>query len=380
MLGSFGQNKHSMIGLDIGTYAVKMIQFVKQANGLAVSASGCYRFSEPLHADHDQRREMLIEACNKIRHSAPFHGDRVVSAIPCDRIIYKNIRLPQMPPDERAEAVKWEAIDRLGLDENEVTIHFVTTGEVHHGGEARDEVIIMAVHNDHVQAHMDTLLAAHLQPSAIETTPTALCRAYARTVRRGGDQESVRALVDIGAKTSNVLIMRGNRIMFYKPIEVGGETLTEAVAGHLDLSKQDAWEIRQKVAGVMGEDEGDAALFGSTRRENIERAVQESVRPCLTELAKEIGLCLRYYSVTFRGSRPEALSLVGGESNDQKFIDVLREELDMEVDVVSPLNGIDLSHSGSSIERRGSQSEWAVATGLAMRERPSAVYRLRGAA
>ncbi len=104
----------------------------------------------------------------------------------------------------------------------------------------------------------------------------------------------------------------------------------------------------------------------------------EAIRTPVNELAKEIGLCLRYYSVTFRGGRPGQVELVGGEAAQPRLPELIAEQLEVDVALGKPLAGIELSSSQIAIERRGSQSEWAVAAGLALRRVGSG--RLRGVA
>ena len=238
----------------------------------------------------------------------------------------------------------------------------------------------MAVSDAVLQGHMDLLTGLGLRPVAIETEPTGLCRTFARLRRREDDQDQVRAVIDVGLTTSKVLILRGNRVVFYKPVQIGGHNLNQAVAKSLDLSLEDAAAMRGKIARGADESEQGQQLFGSTRRENVQRAVLEATRPIVTELANEAGLCLRYYSVTFRGARPSTIGLVGGESHDPQLASVIGEQLEIEAAPVAPLAGIDLSPSHVTIERRGTQGEWALATGLALRHLPTAAERLRGAA
>lgn len=369
------------IGLDVGSHAIRMIQLTQVGNTLAVQAGAAYELPADMPEDADERRRIIVAGVHKLRSMCPFVGRQVVSALPESVVTYKNIRIPQMPPDERAEAVRWEAIDRLGLDEETARVSYLEAGEVRHGDDVRDELIVMAATADSVEAHMQTLLEAGLDPLAIETTPAALGRVASRTNRREIDQQSVRAFIDVGKSQTNVMITRGNRVAFYKPIEVGGAQLNATVAKQLDLSLEDATAIRRKLAATDGDAGGDdQVLFGSTRRESVRRAVFECTRPILSELAKEVGLCLRYYSVTFRGARPEAIELVGGEASDPLLATVVGEQLSCEARVLEPLAGVDLSDPSIGVERRGKQSDWAVATGLALRQPGVTAKRLRGAA
>jgi type IV pilus assembly protein PilM len=89
------------------------------------------------------------------------------------------------------------------------------------------------------------------------------------------------------------------------------------------------------------------------------------------DLAREISLCLRYYTVTFRGARVERAIFAGGGAYEDVLIDVLRRQLVVEIEVAEPLRGFDLSSKRASLnfraDRRGMLCEWAVAVGLSLK-------------
>jgi type IV pilus assembly protein PilM len=166
-------------------------------------------------------------------------------------------------------------------------------------------------------------------------------------------------IVDIGAGGTKILILRGHQICFYRRLELGGAAMNEAVARTLNIAPQEAARLRREVArsaGTAADDTPERTL-----------AVTDAVRGVLLEIAKEIGLCLRYFSVTFRGSRPEHVLLTGGEANIPLVHETLAAELGGTVQVAQPLHNLDLSSETVRIERRGHLAQWAVATGLALR-------------
>ena len=87
----------------------------------------------------------------------------------------------------------------------------------------------------------------------------------------------------------------------------------------------------------------------------------ESVRPALDKLAHELSLCLRYYSVTFRGQPLSQMVLGGGEATDA-LAEWLAARLDLPCEVGNPLRPFD---KGPATGRDG---QWDVAAGLALRD------------
>jgi hypothetical protein len=86
----------------------------------------------------------------------------------------------------------------------------------------------------------------------------------------------------------------------------------------------------------------------------------------MEELGREIALCLRYYSVTFRGQRPQKLKLLGGEAADPLLLGVLNASLGIPVEAGRPLFSVDTSRM-DACDRMGFGSEWATAFGLALK-------------
>ena len=82
-------------------------------------------------------------------------------------------------------------------------------------------------------------------------------------------------------------------------------------------------------------------------------------------------MCLRYYTVTFRGKRIERAILTGGGGYEKILLDVMQRQLTVDVEVAQPLRGFDMSNERANLnfygDRRGLLCEWAVAVGLSLK-------------
>ncbi|MBI1367442.1 MAG: hypothetical protein GC162_02185 [Planctomycetes bacterium] len=381
MAGKWFAKKVMPIGLDLGASSVKMVQFASGSNGLYIAAAARYDLPPQAMREGPERFAALQTAVGELYASAPFTGRQVVSLLPDAVVQYKNVRMPMMPPDELASAVQFEANDRFNSANGPAAVQHVIAGEVHQGDETRLEVMLMAAPQATIDAYMNVFTENNLHPMALDVAPTALARCFGQGARRESDADTVRVLVDLGYASSKVLIMRGHQIAFYKGIDLGGRAINDAVAAHLKITPADAATLRRKkMLGLFDAASEDPKLFGSTRREDVDRALNDAVRPVLDDLAKEIGLCQRYHSVTFRGARSGEVHLCGGEAYDTQIASVISERLEVQTTVAEPLARIDLGDCKLMIERRGAMPEWAAAAGLALRGCASEANELRGAA
>jgi type IV pilus assembly protein PilM len=243
--------------------------------------------------------------------------------------------------------------------ENEtVQIRYLNAGEVRQGSDARQEVIVLAAKDAEVNDFIEQLHRCGVVVESLDFEPCSIYRTVDRFIRRREDEQEVHVLVDIGARRSQVLIGKGREISFYKPIDIGGNQLTEAVGRKLGITVDEARTLRHRFAKPMSDP--------AARKDPVRQTVFDGVRSLVEELAREISLCLRYYSVTFRGHRPNKLRLTGGEAADPNVLTLLNANLPLPVEATRTLRNADISVIPPH-ERDGDMSEWAVAFGLALK-------------
>lgn len=370
MFGGKWSKTKCPIGIDVGTRSVRMLQLERRdarkggpAAGYAVVAAALQELPDGLAPTGEPYHTAVTDAIRKMLGQSGFAGRRVVSCLPAPSVQYKNLRLPKMPPDELEAAVRWEASDRLQISRDDSAIQFFDAGEVRQGDELREEVILLAASTSAIEAHTRMLIGCGLEPLAIDVVPAALARyltVLSPQVSAGsGDDIQARVLIDVGYQSTKVLILREERIAFFKLINVGGRTFDQAVATTLGLSVTSAASLRQDVRQ-------SAANVAPERVE----AVKAAMRPAVVDLAREIGLCLRYYSVTFRGRRPESAVLVGGEALHSGLTQELSTGAGIHVSLGSELTAIDTGAAANVIRSGPERMEWAVAAGLSLRGEP----------
>jgi type IV pilus assembly protein PilM len=337
----FGQLRRdvSPIGIDIGHESIKMLQLARRGAGWQVSASGMHVFGDDVRRSPELRWRYAVGAIDSLLNSQPFKGRRAVAVLDPDQVQIKNTRLPRMPERELAEAIRWEAADRFPFDVNNGILHFVAAGDVRQGGEQRQEVLMFAAADNAVREQLRLLEQAGCQPVGMDATPVALARAAEHFWPVGPDADDpVRVIADLGGNNCLVVITRGDRIVFVKAIEIGSADLTRAVAEKVGTSHEDTFGLRLRMGGCseVGWQRSEDESVGEGSK--IHRAVTAAMRPVIERLAHEISLCLRYYSVTFRGHRPDSVTFVGGASHDQLLMQLLSEALGAPAIVGNPLS------------------------------------------
>jgi len=352
------------IALDVGADGVKLLQLQRANKTLAVTAAARRTFPDAAELPAERRRELTIGAVRDLLAGGGFRGRRVVTALHCDELGIKNVRLPSMAEAELPGAVAEEAAERLGYEAGQDELNYLRAGQVRTEAETREEVLLLTAKKDVVDQHLAMVEATGLRIEHIDAAPVALFRSFERFLRRRADENAVSVVIDIGLSGTRVVVGRGRRIVFIKPIDLGGVHLTKAVAKELKLSVQEAAELRAR----MRSDQEPAEPSGPRQgRATASWTLHDALRSQVAEVAREIQLCLRYCSVTFRGLRPHTVTLTGGEAYDGRFVELLREALNLECTVGAPLRGMDVSGVDLGSNRRGLLSEWALCAGLALR-------------
>lgn len=350
------------IGLDIGLDSIKMMQVEVVGGALAVRAAAKQAMpDEARQQPQDVRLAVAVDLVRQMIRSNGFAGRHVVTALPREIVQVKNLRLPQIPAAELAAAVQFEARNIFSFDTDAAAqVHHLHAGDVRQGLEVKQEVIVLAAKNEDVNHHLEQLHRCGVIVDSLDLEPCALYRSIERFMRRREDEQEAHVLVDIGVQRSLVVIGKGRDISFLKSIDIGGQQLNDAVSRKLGITLDEARQLRRRLI----EAPPDAAEPG--KRDPVRQAVVDATRSVMEELGREISLCLRYYSVTFRGHRPNRMRLTGGEASDPQLQALLNSSLTIPVEAARPLYSVDSARMKAA-DRRGTMSEWTLAFGLALK-------------
>ena len=365
------------IGLDIGHDSIKMIQLLVNGEQLSVIAAQKTRIDHGIN-DEREKNMFIVSAIKQMLAEGRFHGSNVVSSLPNDGLEITSLRLAEDQSDGIEQALRKEVVQRFGLDPDEDAMQYVIAGNVHQGDEIKNELILFAAANETIKSHIELLEQAGLKPVSIDTIPCALFRSFERSLRRQEDRERTVVFVDVGNQFTTVVFGRGGEISFVKQIPVGAEKFNEEIAAKLGVDVSEAEILREalqmeKSFSTPNHDlleqpaDGNEQKLEATTRQAIVDAASEVAE----ELTREISLCLRYYTVTFRGKRVGQAFFTGGGAYEYILLDVLKRQLAVEIEVAQPLKGFDMSRERGNLnfdsDRRGLLCEWAVAVGLSLK-------------
>lgn len=384
---------HQPIGLDIGHSSIKMIQLAVHGGHRSVVAAEKVQIPAEVNDDAEKKRDFIAESIKQMAEKGGFYGREVISCLANDELKIISVRLSETEQDEIEQVLKKEAAQRFGLKDAEDVINYLTAGEVKQGDEIKNELIVFAADKATIRNHIELLESAGLRPAGIDTVACALFRNFCCQLQRQEDKEHSAVFVDIGEMFTTVVFSRGEEVSFVKQIPIGVEKFNRQIASRLGVDIEQAGKLRhrlrsEKVASEVlagsdggsgwvpkadesalgsgfapaGDLAGQSSLDGSTRQ-----IIVDSISLVAEELAKEISLCFRYYTVTFRGMRVERAVFSGGGAYEDILLNILRQRLAVEVQVAEPLKGFDMMNVDLDGDRRSLLCEWTVAVGIGLK-------------
>ena len=316
----FGRAK-AVVGLDIGSSAVKAVELKAAGKGYKVVAFG----NEPIPPDSIVDGAIIDGGVvsDAIRRLFEQHGIKtkdVAASLSGSAVIVKKITLPQMTDAELAESIYWEAEQYIPFDTQDVNLDYQVT----EAGDSRGmmEVLLVAAKKEKIADYTAVISQAGRVPVVVDVDVFALQNAY--EANYGVRPDEVVVLLNAGASAININILTGALSVFTRDISIGGNAYTEALQKELSLSFEQA-DMLKKGVPVEGAQFDDA--------QPVLRAVNDN-------LMLEIQKTFDFFKATAASDRIDRIILSGGGARVDGFVDGLADRFATPVEVFNPFKQI----------------------------------------
>jgi type IV pilus assembly protein PilM len=350
----FGLTKKSkaVIGLDIGSSAVKAVELKPVGKGFRVSAFA----SEPIPPDSIVDGAIIdgaavAEAIRRLFENKAFKTKEVAASLSGNAVIVKKISLPVMTEAELAESIYWEAEQYIPFDIQDVNLDYQIL-DPGTGAESKGtmDVLLVAAKKEKIADYTGVIAQAGRVPVVVDVDAFALQNAY--EINYGHDPQAVVVLLNAGASAININILSGDQSVFTRDISVGGNAYTEAVQKELNLSFESAEQLKK------GE-QVDGITFAEVQP--VLHAMTENV---LLEIQKTFD----FFKATASSDHIDRVLLSGGASRVDGFIAALEERFGTAVESFDPFKKIAFEPAKLGVADPDSVIPTAaVAVGLALR-------------
>jgi type IV pilus assembly protein PilM len=348
----FGRKK-GLVGLDIGSSAVKAVEL--KAGGKGGTDYQLVNIGmEPLPPEAIVDGAIMdsgavIDAIQRLFSDQKIKTSDVCTGVSGNSVIVKKISLPQMSTEELAESIHWEAEQYIPFDIQDVAIDY----EVIEGGGSGGnmDVLLVAVKKDKISDYTSAIAQAGKSAAIVDVDVFALQNCY--EVNYGSDPGRVLALLNVGASIMNINIVKGGTSIFNRDIAVGGNQYTDAIQKDLNLSFDQAENVK--------------------KGGRVEGAAVENLPPIIQAVSENIALEIQktfdFFKATSSEDRIDRIFLSGGTSKVHGLQELLGDRFEAGVDLLNPFNNVTYNpreFDPDFISEVGPSA--AIAVGLAVRK------------
>jgi len=271
------------------------------------------------------RESQIRVALDDIVEKLKISKSKVRYAISGQTVFMRFVKLPPIQDDNIEQLVTFEAQQHVPFPISEVVWDY----ELIEGGEDK-EVVIVAIKGDALEEINDTVNQAGLSTAEVDVAPMALYNAFRANY---GAPDEPTLIIDVGAKTSNLLYAEGNRF-FTRSVAIGGASITSAISKEYNISFPEA--EHQKITNGL-------VALGGGHTETMDEplaALAMVIRNALTRLPGEIARTTNYYRSQHGGSIPKKVLLAGGGANLPYSLEFFQEKLNLPVEFFNPLSQV----------------------------------------
>lgn len=243
----------AMVGIDIGSDLIKVVEAKYAKDGITISGLAVARVPEGvIENEVIVNPQALGEAIKAMLAEAGIKTKKTVSSVSGQsRVVVRVIDVPKMSGKELAETMKWEVERHVPFPPNEVIMDFQPLNRAGADPNAQNMEVLLAVAQEElIDNHVAAIQAAGLKPTAIDVEPLAASRALIDAVSHG-PPTGVFAIVNIGCKNTDLSVFEDGILTFPSPpLGIAGTTLTQEISEALGQSLEQAELTKREYAAV----------------------------------------------------------------------------------------------------------------------------------
>jgi type IV pilus assembly protein PilM len=347
--------KKDVIAVDIGTSSIKLVELSKkrkaphdklyQLKNLALTPLP----PDTIVEDEIRRPEILVNTLVELFTGNKIENKNIITSLSGRSVIVKKIRLPRMEEDELADSIQWEAEQFIPFDINDVDLDFQIINYTDTEPPEMD-VLLVAVKKERILQIMDIIREANLIPAIMDVDVFTIENQH--ELNYDSDEENCVVLMDIGAETMNINIIKRGYSVFTRDASFGGNQYTKLIQHELELDFQsaEALKLGEEVEGISPQ------LITPLQKSFFE------------DLIAEIQKSFDYFRTTNEEGNISKIYLSGGSAKLNGITSFLGEQLELDVEITNPFKKIYIDENMFNLDYINYISPMmSVGVGLALR-------------
>jgi type IV pilus assembly protein PilM len=347
---SLGRKKPPLVGIDITSTSVKLIELSKSGNRFKVENYSV----EPLPANAVVEKNIadtsaVANSVSKALKRSGAKAKRCAMAVPSSSAISKIISMPSnMSEDDMEGQIQLEADQYIPYSLDEVNLDFEVVGTSESNPNTVD-VLIAASRKEIVESRCEVAETTGLEPLIMDIESYATENAYGLVHNSTeGDSDRVAAVIDIGATMTSISVIHGKQLIYTREQPFGGQQLTEEIMRRYGLSYAEAG-LAKKEGGLP------------------DNYVPEILNNFKDTLAQQAHRLLQFFFAASQHDEVSEIILAGGCAGIPSVDELIEQRTHTKTTIANPFSQMNFS-SRINQQRLGNDAPaLMIAVGLALR-------------
>ena len=343
-----------IVTLNLGSQTVGLAEFRAQPQGGLVLVG--YRLREILSdgANDAMRNAQIAAAVGEMLAELGIKGNSVNYSVPAQSVFARFVKLPAVDEEKIERIIAFEAQQNVPFPIDEVVWDYQLVGS---GSDEQIQVVLVAIKSDLLESINAAVEGAGLRTMVVGVATMELYNAFRYNYSQ---LEDCSVLVDIGARTTNLLFIEPGKI-FSRSVPIGGGSVSAAIAKEFS-EPLGAAEFRKKRDGFVSLGGG----YAEPDDPDITR-VSKIVRSTMTRLHAELMRSISHYRAQQQGSAPARVFLCGGTASMPYMREFFQEKLQLPIEFFNPLGNVAVGNTVDAAEVARSAHLLGELVGLALR-------------
>lgn len=332
-----------VVGCDIGGQTVKVVQLGGKLKSPKALGYGLAQFDPKWVAKgvivDPQKLAGVIKTLLTQPRQGQFKARAVGIAVPMSVVYVRPLQLPALKKEDIAQAVQLEVEQYIPVPSKDLYVDYEIVNTL---PDKTLELQIAAVPRVVVDSHMKLFELLGLLPESVEVSIAAIMRSLTQ------NNTTPTLLADFGSAATDIVV--GDRtIKLSSTLAVGGNTITQALVKSMNVTVQQADEIKQKFGiGPSG----------------LRKEILAAIEPHVQDIVKEINKAIKYYNQRGGGQQIQRIVMSGGSSYMPGLKDYLTKLFQVPVVINNPWQNVNFGNLAAPGETE--QATYTTAVGLAL--------------
>ncbi len=352
--------KNQLIGLDIGTHSIKLVEIDDSKKGRVLKNFGIIGLPQNAIVEGSiKEMEIVSSAIKELYKQLKIKNKNVAASISGYSVIVKKITISRRGEAELEYTINEEAEQYIPFDISDVNLDYEVLSAPETGSPEGDEgdmaglmdVMLVAAKKDIVDDYVSLLQLSGLNPVVLDVDAFSAQNAFEMA---SGEEEisGCYAIVNVGAEELGINAVKNGISIFTRDSSYGGSQITEAIMSRFDVSHEEADRIK----------------LGGTKVEKEREALEDIFTSVISGWVQEIKRALDFLGTTYPDETIDKMFLTGGSCRIPGFREYLEMETEIPIEELNPFSGLQINQKAFDPKYLSYMApQAAVAVGLGLR-------------